>query len=159
MCLPKPKRLFFHRLISYFARKKYIYTIFEQYIQFNFRENSLFAGILSVVSNHRYFSKFSMKKNHPLILYFLSPSRRRIIPLKEYLGLLWFSLFLCHINHCGLSNAKSTLYIYIEYILFHLVGIYVISTIVGYLMPNPLYTYISNIYDLIWLEYMPYQPL
>ena len=27
---------------------------------------------------------------------------------------------------------------------------YGISTIVGYLMPNPLYTYISNIYDLVW---------
>ena len=26
-----------------------------------------------------------------------------------------------------------------------------ISTIVGYLMPNPLYTYILNIYDLVWL--------
>ena len=25
-----------------------------------------------------------------------------------------------------------------------------ISTIVGYLMPNPFYTYILNIYDLVW---------
>ena len=28
-----------------------------------------------------------------------------------------------------------------------------ISTIVGYLMPNPLYTYILNIYDLVWLDF------
>ena len=28
-----------------------------------------------------------------------------------------------------------------------LVGFYGISTIVGYLMPNPLYTYILNIWD------------
>ncbi len=34
-----------------------------------------------------------------------------------------------------------------------------ISIIVGYLMPNPLYTYISNIYDLIWLGFMAYQSL
>ena len=34
-----------------------------------------------------------------------------------------------------------------------------ISTIVGYLMPNPLYTYILNIYDLVWLGFMAYQPL
>ena len=34
-----------------------------------------------------------------------------------------------------------------------------ISTIIGYLMPNPLYTYISNIYDLVWLGFMAYQPL
>ena len=40
-----------------------------------------------------------------------------------------------------------------------LVGIYGISTIVGYLMPNPLYTYISNIYDLVGLGFMAYQPL
>ena len=34
-----------------------------------------------------------------------------------------------------------------------------ISTIVGYLMPNPLYTYTLNIYDLVWLGFMAYQPL
>ena len=42
---------------------------------------------------------------------------------------------------------------------FDLVGFYGISTIVGYLMPNPLYTYILNIYDLVWLGFMAYQPL
>ena len=31
-----------------------------------------------------------------------------------------------------------------------LIWFYGISTIVGYLMPNPLYTYILNIYDLVW---------
>ena len=51
---------------------------------------------------------------------------------------------LWHINHCRLFNAKSSLYIYIEYVRFGLVGFYGISTIVGYLMPNLLYTYISN---------------
>ncbi len=40
-----------------------------------------------------------------------------------------------------------------------LVGFYGISTIVGYLMPNPLYTYILNIYDLVGLGFMAYQPL
>ena len=34
-----------------------------------------------------------------------------------------------------------------------------VSTIVGYLMPNPLYTYILDIYDLVWLAFMAYQPL
>ena len=48
---------------------------------------------------------------------------------------------------------------YIKYIGFDLVGFYGISTIVGYLMPNPLYTYILDIYDLIWLGFMAYQPL
>ena len=28
-----------------------------------------------------------------------------------------------------------------------------------YLMPNPLYTYILNISDLVWLGFMAYQPL
>ena len=66
---------------------------------------------------------------------------------------------LWHINHCRLFNAKSSLYIYIKYIWFGLVGFYGISTIVGYLMPNPFYTYILNIYDLVWLSFMTYQPL
>ena len=33
---------------------------------------------------------------------------------------------------------------------FGLVWFYGISTFVGYLMPNPLYTYIFNIYNLVW---------
>ena len=36
---------------------------------------------------------------------------------------------------------------------------YGISTFVGYLMPNPVYTYILNIYDLVWFGFMAYQPL
>ena len=74
-------------------------------------------------------------------------------------GYSWFGWVLWHINHCRLFNAKSSLYIYIKYIWFDLVGFYGISTIVGYLMPNPLYTYILNIYDLVWLGFMAYQPL
>ena len=41
----------------------------------------------------------------------------------------------------------------------NLVGFYGISTIVGYLMPNLLYTCILNIYDLVGLGLMAYQPL
>ena len=35
-----------------------------------------------------------------------------------------------------------------------MIWIDVISTIVGYLMPNPLYAYILNIYDLVELGFM-----
>ena len=45
----------------------------------------------------------------------------------------------------GRQSYRSTLYIYIKYIWFGLVWFYGISTIVGYLKPNPLYTYIWNI--------------
>ena len=37
--------------------------------------------------------------------------------------------------------------------LLSLVGFYGISMIIGYLMPNPVYTYILNIYDLVWLRF------
>ena len=42
---------------------------------------------------------------------------------------------------------------------FDLIGFYGISTNIGYLMLNPFYTYISNIYDLIWFAFMTYQPM
>ena len=42
---------------------------------------------------------------------------------------------------------------------FGLVRFYGISTIVGYLMPNPLYAYMLNIYDFVSLGFMAYQPL
>ena len=61
-----------------------------------------------------------------------------------------FASVLWHINYCRLFNAKSSLYIYIKNMWFLLFVFYGISTIVGYLMPNFLYTYISNIYDLVW---------
>ena len=64
-----------------------------------------------------------------------------------------------HINHCWLFKAKSSLYIYIKYIGFGLVWFYGISTILGYLMSNSLNTYILNIYDLVLLGYMVYQPI
>ena len=38
-------------------------------------------------------------------------------------------------------------------------GFYGISTIIGHLMQNSFYTYILNIYDLVWLGFMAYQPL
>ena len=107
-------------------------------------------------------------------------------PLYTYIKYIWFGWVLSNINHCRLFNAKSSLYIYMKYIwfgllgfdgistivgylmpnplihilnIYDLVGFYRISTIVGYLMPNPLYTYIWNIYDLVCLGLMAYQPL
>ena len=81
-------------------------------------------------------------------------------PLYTYiLDMIWFGWVLWHINHCRLFNAKFYLCIYIRYIWFGLVGFYGTSTIVGYLMPNPLYTYILGMYDLVWLGFMAYQPL
>ena len=42
-------------------------------------------------------------------------------------------------------NAKYPLYIYSNHIGFGLVWFYGISTIVGYFLPNPVYTYIFDI--------------
>ena len=53
----------------------------------------------------------------------------------------WFARVLSHISLCRLFNAKFS----IEYIGFGWVEYYGISTIEGYLMPNPLYTYVLNI--------------
>ena len=70
-----------------------------------------------------------------------------------------FGLVLWHTNNCTLFNAISSICIYIRYIWFGLVGFYGISTLVGYLMPNPHNTYILNIKDLVWLGFIVYQPL
>ena len=73
--------------------------------------------------------------------------------------MIWFGWVLQYINYCRLSKAKSSLCIYIKYMKFGLIGFYGISTIVGYLMLDPLYTHILNIYDLVWLHFMASQPL
>ena len=59
--------------------------------------------------------------------------------------LVWFGWVLWHVNPYRLVNAKSSLFIYIRYIGFSLVGFYGISATVDYLMPNLFYTYILNI--------------
>ena len=72
---------------------------------------------------------------------------------------IWFDWVLWHINHSWLFNTKSSLYVDIkiyDLVWFALVWFYGISTIVGYLMPNLLYTSILNIwFALVWL--MAYQ--
>ena len=58
--------------------------------------------------------------------------------------MIWFGWVLWHLNHCRLFNAKSSLYIYIKYIGFGLVGFYGISTIVGLFNSKSfLYVYIN----------------
>ena len=76
-----------------------------------------------------------------------------------YIKYIWFGL----VGFYGISTIigylmPNPLYTYILNT-FGLVWFYGISTIVGYLIPNPLYTYILNIYDLVLLGFMAYQPL
>ena len=70
-------------------------------------------------------------------------------PLYTYIlniyDLVWLGLW--HINPCRSFNAKSSLCI--KYIGFGLVGFYGISTVIGHLIPNPLYIYIYIQY--VWL--------
>ena len=56
-------------------------------------------------------------------------------------------------------NMYGTGYTLLSCTKFGLVGFYGISTTVDYLMPNPLYTYILIIYDLVKLCFMAHQPL
>ena len=121
-------------ILSYFNAKSTLY-IYIKYIWFGFVG---FYGISTIIG-------------------YLMPNPSLYIYIKYIM--IWFSSVLWHINHCMLFNAKPSLYIYIKYIWFDLVGFYGISTIVGYLIPNPLYTYISNIYDLIWLDFMSHAPI
>ena len=72
--------------------------------------------------------------------------------------MIWFGWVLWHINYCGLFSDNSYLYTYIKYMGFDLVGFYVISTVVGYLMPNNFHTCILDIYYLVGFGFMAYQP-
>ena len=69
---------------------------------------------------------------------------------------IWFGWVLWDINHCRLLNAKSSFYTYIKHIGFCLVDFIEIATTVGNLIPNPLYTYTLNIYDLLGFGCMAY---
>ena len=71
----------------------------------------------------------------------------------------WFVLVWWYINHCRFLNIEPLLCIYIKYIWLGLFRFDGISTIVGYLISNPLYAYILNIYDLVCLGLMAYQLL
>ena len=67
---------------------------------------------------------------------------------------IWWLFFSCGIIRLSIptkhTDSNIYIYIYIYIYLFVLVWLfYGISMIVGYLMPNPLYTYILSIYDLV----------
>ena len=64
--------------------------------------------------------------------------------------MIWLGLVLWHINHYRLFNVISSIYIYIKYILFGSVWFYGLSTIVGYLIPNHLYTYLKCKSCVLW---------
>ena len=55
--------------------------------------------------------------------------------------------------------AKYEIYVKFTALVIGLVCFHGISTIVGYLMPNPLYTYILNIYYLLCFGGMAYRSL
>ena len=97
-----------------------------------------------IVASCEYGLRFSNIENNTLNYNFFQR--------KNWLG------FMAYQPLCVIS-CKSSLYIYIKYIWFGLDVFYGLSTFVGYLMTNPLYTYISNRYDLVWLYFMAYQPL
>ena len=63
----------------------------------------------------------------------------------DFVGFGWV---LWHINHRIVFSAKPCSYIYIKYIRFALVEFYGISTIVGCLLLNSVYTYMFDIYHL-----------
>ena len=66
----------------------------------------------------------------------------------------------CHYGLLSKIQHDQVLLILIEWVKsFGLVWFYGISTIVDYLMPNPVYTYTLNIYRLVWLGFMVYQLL
>ena len=71
-----------------------------------------------------------------------------IYRFKENLALNSLQCLICHKIKANQTEVPFTNFEN-EFLLiqFDLVGFYGISTIVGYLMPNPVYTYISNIYD------------
>ena len=57
----------------------------------------------------------------------------------------WVGLGLWQINYCRLLNIESCLYMSLKYLIcFGWVGFYGISTIVGYLMPDLVYTCLLN---------------
>ena len=60
---------------------------------------------------------------------------------------------------CEIVDISLLWNISLRLVWFGLVWFYGISTILSYLMSNPLYTYILDIYDLVWLGFMAYQPL
>ena len=107
-------------------------------------------------------SGFYLITNRPKTIYAfrdIAFSRWDIVTTAHKHGWFLYVVHFCPLVQVVTFYAKSPLYIYIRYIWFGLVGFYGISAIVGYLMPNPLYTYILNIYDLVWLGFMAYQPL
>ena len=71
-----------------------------------------------------------------------NPFYTYVLNIFDLVGLGWV---LWHIKYCRLFNAKSSSYIFIKCIISNLVRFNGITTIVGHLMPNHLYTCIKSL--------------
>ena len=88
--------------------------------------------LLCEITIQHYYHIGSTDQRLLTLIIFLKINKNKNFPIKEnYYVLFWFGLF----------------------------GFYGISTIKDYLMPNPIYRYILNIYDFVWLGFMVYQTL
>ena len=84
----------------------------------------------------------------PTLVDYLIPNPVSTYILKIY-NLVWLDFIAYH--PCWYFNRKSSLYIYIKIYDLVWLGLYGITTLMGILKPNPVYTYILKIYELVWL--------
>ena len=80
--------------------------------------------------------------------------------IKEMGWLIMENIIVDNERHQSIKREYSKQYAFKikEMVQKDLLCFYGISTILGYLMPNPFYTYILNMYDLVWLCSIAYQP-
>ena len=123
-----------HFLFHLFNRSWTLYVTAEEYL-------SYFGDNVNTLPHYLPFTPRFCQE----VLYFIV--ERNLCKWKVTYQSYWFS-------NCLLVNFKYSLLVW-----FGLIWFYGISTILGYLMPNPLYKYISNIYDLVWFGFMAHQPL
>ena len=73
-----------------------------------------------------------------------------LFPVYLSVGFFYFSLLMIARSSllAGIKRFIIIIIIFCSVIIGWLVDFYGISTLVGYLMPNPVYTYILNLYDL-----------
>ena len=98
-------------------------------------------------------------------LFFISHKIERVFPMVSclmYVSNIAVSVFELHwhfYNHFQTHTFRKVWTAWSSWFWFGWVGFYDILKVVGHLMPNWLYTYILNIYDLVWLGFRTYQPL
>ena len=112
----------------------------------------------ALTTDSQMFCTIDLKCNDPLIKFYLHfQFKIRIQPVQDVHFIFCFNIWPKKFEKLKIKQSSSSKATFSGWLVTSLVVFYGLSTFKGNLMRSPPYTYILDMYDLVWLGVMSYQ--